>query len=469
MEKSRSPRGVFSIALLGMTILGFALVGCNQEPGSSSTSGFISPVGAKSSEKDSIKAANKAVKDSIKAAKYAAKDSLKALSKGKKLSSQSIMVGISGPTTFLLQDSSLWSFRDDCAAPYFNIPGIDSSNFLFPDGLTLADKIAVTAIDEKCIFWNGGQLNSHNCNGTVIFPQNESGNIDSKKCWEMRPVYAGKAPVTFNITVASQKIELEKSKSKCDFSSTNSDGTPKTATITVTLIDANTGAVIQVDHPSVTYVKGDKKSNNCHSDLHYEGNGGRIGNAKEMLEDGDTMDGITKDDDDDSNDGDKGCNKKAKYVVSPITYNLAAGSYKIQVAGILSTSTGIVDQSFTGLRNVVIGPAPSCPIPPPQCPYFDPNAGGIAYPDVNDKVGVYANHPVTVTPGSTLTPGSCHASIEGPHPALPLGLTVDPSTCAISGTPTLPTIGLGGTVYYKVRAQSSCGPVASVIAINVAP
>ena len=373
MKYVHSKRTVIRGVLIGITVAGLALVSCQKmsDPTSVGITSLGNGIAGKSASKDSIKAVNKAIKDSIKAANKAVKDSIKAASKNKTLVGQSVMIGISGPSTFLEQDSSLWDFRDDCAAPYYNIPGLDTDNIPFSDGLTPADKIATAAINNKCAFWNGGTLTDHNCNGVIISPLDYTTPVPAGKCWVQRPVYAGASAVTFNITLASQHVEVTKSKGSCDFSLNDSKGSQKTVSVTVTLIDSATGAVLQVDQPAVTLVKGDKKSNNCLEDIKYKGNGGSIGDAKGMLEDGGSINEISGDDDDKDNDGDKGCSKRAIYVVAPITYNLVVHdvygtkTFIVQVTGTLKNSTGTVDQSFTGVRTLVIGKAPSCPLNTP--------------------------------------------------------------------------------------------------------
>ena len=105
------------------------------------------------------------------------------------------------------------------------------------------------------------------------------------------------------------------------------------------------------------------------------------------------------------------------------------------------------------------------------CPDFNNSAGGIAYPGpYYDTVGKYTYHAaILYYPGLSIAPGSCHNYVvdTAAWPALPAGLSVDPSTCAISGTPTMPTV---DQRYYKVRGQSNCGSgLGNVLQIFVAP
>ena len=116
------------------------------------------------------------------------------------------------------------------------------------------------------------------------------------------------------------------------------------------------------------------------------------------------------------------------------------------------------------------------------CPNFLPNAGGISFASPQQaNVGDYVTYaPVFDFAGVTLVPGTCvNTEVLPYHPYLPAGLTLDPSTCIISGTATAPTAqtiapppagtGPASPIYYKVNAMSNCGPVGAVIQIFVAP
>ena len=116
------------------------------------------------------------------------------------------------------------------------------------------------------------------------------------------------------------------------------------------------------------------------------------------------------------------------------------------------------------------------------CPNFLHNAGGLSfYSPQQANVGDYVTYaPVFDAAGITLIPGSCvNTEVLPYHPFLPAGLTLDPSTCIISGKLTAstaqtiapPPAGTGPAcpIYYKVNAMSNCGPVGAVIQIFVAP